>query len=744
MNVLRVSIVLLLTWCFASGAIAESQGGSFNIEHAKETLHTLNQQLSATRIEYNDLYTALATIHELQEQANACLLTSKGQLEKLDALLKDTTIAPTLLQEEHAHYQYLLHERQMNAKRVAFCSFLSFRLQEMQTMAEARMKKIDNYLLLQRSSPIWQQVHLESFSNFSINLKVLYSYSAIGQLNESQRILLLILMSVAFVVGIIFYHIGVRAQKKSHDYPILKGIKNYLPALFPLGLCSIYLHLMLPFVSPFLKNIFLSDVLFFYFLVHCLIKLYVDFLLKNKLWFNKNVMPILLRRSKILIHLILLGSLGIFISHGQSIPTQLMELCATLYITILSCSFLWLSWLIFQLDYFKHHASFLLPRLIKLILVIVFFVPILMAWFGYQDFALFFIPNLIATICLLALFWRVSVWLGYLYAVLSDLNHQTASKLRAMVGISQHETLIELFVIRLILNLGVLFLTTIGLLLIWRAPQYYIDAYFSIIYKGFKLYEIPITPVRILRGCFIFCIIMVIGRVIATRVAGFEAFKDEKDRQITVSTLITYIAFLIALFTGLMIAGVNFTSFALVAGAFSVGIGFGLQNIANDFVSGLILLINKPVKPGDHIAIGDVEGHVKKIRLLSTQIVTLAHSDAMIPNSHLIGKSVTNYTFHNNRYVKTNIQIMIEHGDDIQKARQIILDVLAKSKQVVQDANNQPTVLYELVFSYGVAYSFLDIWCVIKDVNKKHMITSELTMVIIDALKANDIQVKLN
>ena len=131
---------------------------------------------------------------------------------------------------------------------------------------------------------------------------------------------------------------------------------------------------------------------------------------------------------------------------------------------------------------------------------------------------------------------------------------------------------------------------------------------------GIPMGDIRIIPTNIIAG--------IIAFVVLTGITGWIKVWIEKRwlRQITsdrgardaLVTIVGYAGFTLSILVGLSIGGINITGLAVVAGALSVGIGFGLQSIANNFVSGIILLFERPIKSGDFISVGDVEGYVKK------------------------------------------------------------------------------------------------------------------------------------
>jgi small-conductance mechanosensitive channel len=152
--------------------------------------------------------------------------------------------------------------------------------------------------------------------------------------------------------------------------------------------------------------------------------------------------------------------------------------------------------------------------------------------------------------------------------------------------------------------------------------------------------------------------------------------------------------FVIAALAALSVAGFNFGNIAIIAGALSVGIGFGLQNIVNNFVSGLILLFERPIRRGDWVQVGTTEGYVQDIRIRSTRIQTFDRSDVIVPNSELISNQVTNYMLGDVRG-RAIVRVGVAYGSDVEKVRDILTRVAEEHELVVLDGTSpEPTVLF--------------------------------------------------
>src|SRR5580700_11431551 len=134
----------------------------------------------------------------------------------------------------------------------------------------------------------------------------------------------------------------------------------------------------------------------------------------------------------------------------------------------------------------------------------------------------------------------------------------------------------------------------------------------------------------------------------------------------SIRTGIGYIGIMIAALVAFSYAGFNLSSIAIIAGALSVGIGFGLQNLVNNFVSGLILLVERPIKVGDLVVVGGEEGYVRKISVRSTEIETFDRAHVLIPNSYFITEKVKNWTLRNN-ICRISVAVGVTYNSDVRK-----------------------------------------------------------------------------
>ncbi len=148
------------------------------------------------------------------------------------------------------------------------------------------------------------------------------------------------------------------------------------------------------------------------------------------------------------------------------------------------------------------------------------------------------------------------------------------------------------------------------------------------------------------------------------------------------STGTHYLLLVFGFYLALGAAGVDLTKFTLLAGALGVGVGFGLQNLISNFISGIMLLFERPINPGDTIEVGSRSGEVKRIGIRSTTLRTFEGADVIIPNATLISQEVVNWTL-TDRLRRVEIPVGAAYGTDPEKVTQLLLAVLAKYPDVL-------------------------------------------------------------
>jgi len=180
-------------------------------------------------------------------------------------------------------------------------------------------------------------------------------------------------------------------------------------------------------------------------------------------------------------------------------------------------------------------------------------------------------------------------------------------------------------------------------------------------------------------------LIFIIGFFISKGYKSYIKSLSRRSKTITNSTktllsnLGHYIIFLITFFIVLKVLGIDLSSIALVAGALSVGIGFGLQNIISNFVSGIILMLERSVKIGDYIQISeDLRGTVVDIKMRSITINTNSNIDVIVPNQDLIQNKVVNWTM-NDKIRRFEIPFGVAYGSDPKKVISVVLEAVQKS-----------------------------------------------------------------
>jgi len=208
-----------------------------------------------------------------------------------------------------------------------------------------------------------------------------------------------------------------------------------------------------------------------------------------------------------------------------------------------------------------------------------------------------------------------------------------------------------------------------------------------------------------------------------------------QSSRFAIVTVLGYIIFIIGMFVAFEKLGTQWSQFQWIVAAFGVGIGFGLQAIFANFISGLIILFERPVRIGDYVTIGDISGTVTRIQIRATTLLDLDNKEILIPNQELVTQQVTNWTLAN-PVTRLIIKVGIAYGSNTELAHKIMLETVKKNPNVLN--NPEPTVLF---LGFGASSLDFELRSFLRDFTQRFIVSHELHMAIDAALRKANIEI---
>lgn len=278
------------------------------------------------------------------------------------------------------------------------------------------------------------------------------------------------------------------------------------------------------------------------------------------------------------------------------------------------------------------------------------------------------------------------------------------------------------------------------ILALWGVPT---DVLNSLIYRlltGFTVGGVRISLISIALGILSFFIVITLVKAMRRRLQDNVLSRMDIDDGVkhSLAAGFGFVGYVVATLLAIAIMGGSLTNFALVAGALSVGIGLGLQNIVNNFVSGIILLFERPIKVGDWVIINGEEGRIKQINIRSTEVETFKRASLIIPNANLLSTTVTNLT-HSNNWARYAIQVGVAYGSDTQKVRDILLECASANKKVLRKP--EPYVLFT---DFGASSLNFELRVYVSDIWNGWIVPSDLRFEINRRFAEEGIEIPFN
>jgi len=553
------------------------------------------------------------------------------------------------------------------------------------------------------------------------------------------------------IVGFIVLLIGGRrlrariAPERAEKEQVSKGLVQaflasavrYAPTLLTLGGMSAYLALMpgTGVERPFWVSVIYA--LIAYFTVAAVIRALLDPCRPATAYLPlpESIAVPLGRRSRVLALIVLLRWLIQELHAAGLLDENMYALARHAIGWVFVLNVIWVCWLLRRLDGWRDRWALLL--LISLAL----FAGIIAAAIGYINLGTLIIVGIAYSLALLFLLLVANQFISDVLDGLDEGRYRWQQAIRKAMGLKTGEFVPGLGWLRLVVNLGLWIGASLLLLRIWDPEEQLTSNLTRNFTEGFQVGGLTIVPTHLLWAIVVFALSLPLTGWLKGRLNTKWLVKTRMEasaREALVTTF-GYVSIGIAAMVALSLAGISFGSLAIIAGALSVGVGFGLQNIVNNFVSGIIMLVERPVRNGDWIVVGDTEGYVQRINIRTTTIQTFDRADVIVPNSDLISGQVTNWTL-GNTWGRIKIPIGVAYGSDVEVVIQTLVEAANSHAEVIK-GNPQLPDPYALFLDFGDSSLDFELRVIIRDIKRRRYVTSDLNRAINAAFNKKGIEI---
>ncbi len=429
----------------------------------------------------------------------------------------------------------------------------------------------------------------------------------------------------------------------------------------------------------------------------------------------------------------------IFAAIGEHVDSSIELLTLQQFLSGLAIAALLLALLrsrIWQTDATPAASAYARRRLLRLFLALLVAAIPLSACLGYVALSRLFATQFVQTagfLALLALFIELG---GELIDHLLSPDCQSRLRLRESLELTDEGSQLLGFWLKAALRMLLLAAAMLTIPLLWGAKPETVASWWTSALDGFRVGTIRISLTDLFWATVLFAVLLLATRMVQRALDQqiFPRTRLDAGVRHSIRASIGYLGFTLAAVLAISSIGIDLSNLALIAGALSVGVGLGLQNIVSNFVSGIILLVERPIKTGDWVVIGEHQGYVKRISVRATELQTFDRGSVFIPNSNLVSAPVMNRTYADPQG-RVIVPVGLAYGSDTQKVRRVLLELAERNPDVM--TYPAPTVLFR---GFGDSALQFELVAYIADVNRSLSVTSDLCFAIDEAFAAADLR----
>ncbi len=700
---------------------------SFDLNQANHVLHQANLHIKQHDINLGEMRTKLKQIHDLNEQAEACIQRNEKKISQLERTVKLTQ--KYQLNHQSTDVRFLKRKEESLIRRFSDCRLFHLKATDTIEQYHLQIDSLASGRLFKIDKPIWDVfINKHFYQNpfmFDKHTKINHRLSQMG-LGHWLSLLGIVLLSLLVLVKLrtVIFRLPIFSYLYQKDQTLM--IKVFISLLTVFLATTLYFNFLFDDIStPSLVESYSYLGLGLFFAVSlssAIINLrYSQELLK---WFEVDGRFFERLTWAFWFVFFLFAFVDVTSRELSLSQVQLKFLESCLIFTVIAIAYFIVHYFLrshTHFNYIQSHKKQILKS-VKITLTLCMIID----WIGLHQFSMFLVISLCKSFAYLLI---ATILFTALTRVYKNMIHRTplALKLKYYLGVAKNKEIFEIQFLNVLFKGLLFFYLFVAIVSSWDLSTYTDNELLYGFRKGFHIWGFNLIPRNVVVGSFVFCALNLGVRFVSTMISRLGDDQYSRESQSALGAIVMYFGFLISAVTALVIAGVNFTGLAIVAGALSVGIGLGLKGIINNFVCGIILLLERPIRSGDRIIVDDIEGIVQRVRVRATLVRTRSREDVLIPNETFITSKVVNYMYQDQIW-RLSCEVGVSYDSDVELVKKVLYDVAASHPDVIQEAPHKPSVL---LTDFGdFTYNFV-LRVVIKDVNRKRYVQSDLNFEIV-------------
>lgn len=735
-------------------AFSSISGAEPNLFNLQQDIINIQHELSNPNLGYSGFKQQIIYLKEIQKTLDACPSMMVDKIKKNQELISAISQNQNKIKYTEA-YQNILANKQKYQNQKLECELTQYKLSEI--IEEAQNAQALTRHSIQVHPNLFNLLHQRELFSEYLNLKSFQNVFNFNFLSTSQKIRLCLLTLSMFIISLFFWILirqwKINSKKLSALKSVLMFSTNHALILLPLLSVNLYISNMTMYLKSPGSIAGLTKLLFEFGLLHYLFSYYLFFYINLK---NKTHEKKIWKVANSAWMIMIVNSSFNWFQENMIIPNSYSDLIVKIYILIgsliLSVTSIWFVNTCTQICGYpaveKQRLNFIRYCFYGVIILFYSTRVMLSLGFGLDELSLGISRKVLL---ILMVYLYIKIIFKYIHNFIEGIQTQQVKfgnySLQKWLGLPRQDRFFELTLLEISCFYYLLLIIVLPICLYFTEINTSITIkYQELIYQGITFSIYTIKPIPLFTALITYCLFILLGKFLINKIVQNTVFINNANKKIALSIVLGYLNQALAILSALSVYGFNFNNLGLILGGLSVGVGIGLNQFFGDLFSGVLIIIQKTIRVSDYVTIQNsnygfiINGYVRKIRLLTIEIITDENKVLNIANSSMIKAPIINHTIDNEN--PSNLIILELQDEHLgKKAIDLIKLKLEKNAHIIHRGLLAPELNFNIMKdAENNQKNILIINLYLKNIENKTFVIEDIRDHILQSLEENDIQ----